>query len=47
MVLKVVCGLVGGLAGGDAKSEDWSRVTGGCDKPQDESGEGINIVAMI
>jgi hypothetical protein len=37
---------VGGLAGGEAKREDCSCVTGGRDKSQDESADGINIVAV-
>lgn len=38
---------MGGLAGGEAKSEDCNRVAGGCDKSHDESDEGINIVATV
>lgn len=44
MFPRVLCALVGGLAGGDAKRADWSLVTGGCDESH-ESADGINIIA--
>lgn len=40
----LLCALVGGLAGGDAKRADCNLVTGGCDESH-ERAEGINILA--
>lgn len=40
----LLCALgIGGLAGGDAKSADWSLVTGGCDESH-ESADGMSIL---